>query len=112
MSKAVAILKYTRVNVPKIIFDRSDWVKYLVVFDWQKKLIDEEVFAAITGEKFNQFVREHVNSYMVNKKAPPKEIAGAIYNIVDDMLSGREPTLRAGDYIALQNFMRRAPVIP
>jgi hypothetical protein len=43
----------------------------------------------------------------VNGKAPPKEIAAAIMNITDDLLSGREPVLRAGDYIQLQNYMRK-----
>ena len=109
MSKPTAFLKYVRVSIPKVIFDRSDWVKYLVVFEWQRQVIDEKVFAAITSEKFNEFVRGYVAAYINDKKAPPAEIQGAIMNISDDILSGRDPTLRAGDYLSLQNFMRRSP---
>jgi hypothetical protein len=104
--KATALLKYVKVSIPKNIFDRSDYVKYLVVNEWQRTTIDETVFNAVTSEKFNVFVGEHVNAYIADKKMPPSEIAGAIMNIADDLFSGREPVLRAGDYISLQNYMK------
>jgi hypothetical protein len=106
MIMPIVILKPIRVEIPKIIFDRSDWVKYLIVLDWQRRLVDVETFEAVTSEKFNNFVHEQINSYVLGKKAPPKEIATAIMNIADDLLSGREPVLRAGDYFQLQEFMR------
>ena len=37
---------------------------------------------------------------------PPEDIASAIMNIADDLMSGRDITLRAGDYIAIQNHVR------
>jgi len=95
-----------KVQIPKIIFDRSDWVKYLVVVDWNSRIFKEDLYEAITTEKFNNFVYEHVNAYIHQKKAPPKEIANAIMNITDDILSDRDPVIRAGDYIQLQSFMR------
>ena len=43
---------------------------------------------------------------MVDAKEPPSEIAGAIKNFSDDIACGREVVVRAGDYIAIHNFMR------
>ncbi len=103
---ALVLNRVVRVAIPKIIIDRSDWVKYLIVLEWQRRLIDEKAFAAVTSEKFNQFLNEQVCAYVLEKKAPPKEIAPAIMNLADDILSGREPTLRTGDYIQLQKYMR------
>ena len=71
-----------------------------------ESIVKEELFEAITTEEFNNFVYEHVNAYIHEKKAPPKAIANAIMNITDDILSNRDPVIRAGDYIQLQNFMR------
>ena len=101
--------KAVRVAIPKVIIDRSEWVKYLIVLEWQRRLIDEKAFAAVTSERFNKFLNEQVSAYVTNKKAPPAEIAPAIMNLADDLLSGREPTLRAGDYIQLQKHMREGP---
>jgi len=98
--------RVVRVAIPKIIIDRSDWVKYLIVLEWQRRLVDEKAFAAVTSEKFNAFLNQHVSAYILQKKVPPAEIAPAIMNIADDLLSGRDPTLRTGDYIQLQKYMR------
>ena len=38
---------------------------------------------------------------------PPEAIAPAVMNVADDVLAGRDVQLRAGDYIALQNFIRK-----
>jgi hypothetical protein len=37
---------------------------------------------------------------------PPEAIAPAILNMADDVMAGRQVSLRAGDYIAIQNFAR------
>ncbi len=103
---STVILKPIRIRIPKIIFDRSDWVKYLIVLDWQRSIFDEATFEAVASDKFNKFIYEQVNLYISKKKAPPEKIASAIMNITDDLLSGRDPVLRAGDYIQLQEFMR------
>jgi len=100
-------VKDIKVVIPKQIFDRKDWVKYLIVVEWQRQVIDKTVFEAVTSAKFNDFVHKHVDAYVTDKKMPPAEIEGAILNIADDILSGREPTLRTGDYLALQNYMKR-----
>ncbi len=106
MSKPVVMNRVVKVLIPKPIFDRSDWVKYLVVLEFNRKLFREDLYEAITTEKFNNFVYEHVNAYIQEKKSPPKEIANAIMNISDDIISGRDPVIRAGDYLQLQTFIR------
>jgi hypothetical protein len=51
-------------------------------------------------------VNDHVGAYLNKGVMPPEAIASAVINIADDFLAGREPVLRAGDYIAFQNFAR------
>jgi len=48
-----------------------------------------------------------MNAYLHDGKMPPAEIAPAIMNLIDDQKSGRDMALRAGDYISLQNYMRK-----
>lgn len=92
----------SKVNVSHII-DRKDWVKYKTIPDWHGKVI-KNVLVKDLSREFADMAAEHVNAYIFDKKEPPAEIAGAIINIADDVLNGREPILRAGDYIALQNY--------
>jgi hypothetical protein len=47
-----------------------------------------------------------VKAYVEEGKMPPPEIETAIMNAADDYLEGRDITLRAGDYIALQSYAR------
>lgn len=49
----------------------------------------------------------HVKAYVENGKMPPKDIAPAILNLADDFIAGREVTVRAGDYIALQTHFKK-----
>jgi hypothetical protein len=56
-------------------------------------------------DKFNKFVATHVQKYIEEDVMPDASIAGPIINIAEDILAGREPTLRGGDYIALRNGM-------
>jgi hypothetical protein len=85
--------------------DRIDWVKYKTIPDWHGRVINNVVVSDL-GKQFAEVAVEHVNAYIFDKKEPPAEIAGAIINIADDVLNGREPILRAGDYIALQNYTK------
>ena len=56
---------------------------------------------------FDKFIRKHVEAYLEKGTMPPEAIVGPIVNIAEDIIAGREPTLRAGDYIAIQNQMRK-----
>jgi hypothetical protein len=58
------------------------------------------------SERFFDMVRREVMNCMRRGKEPPKAIAGAIMNIADDMASGRDVTIRAGDYISLVTYAR------
>jgi hypothetical protein len=49
-----------------------------------------------------------MNAFLQEGKMPPEEIAPAIMNLVDDQTSGRDMVMRAGDYISLQNYLRKA----
>lgn len=96
----------TRVYVkfPKV--PKKDWVKYLVVIDWHHDKISD-VLTAQPSEEFNTFVMKTLQSYL-DGKMPPAAIVSPIMNLAEDHLAGREMTLRAGDYIALQKAFQAA----
>lgn len=107
VAKAVTQLETpVSVAVKKEIIDRRTWVMYKVIPDWDRKIINELMVRGTPDKEFYQFVTNKVNAYIFQKEAPPAEIASAIINIADDHLSGREPVIRAGDYIAIQNYLR------
>ena len=58
--------------------------------------------------RFFEELNQHVEAYLDEGKAPPDAIASAVMNVADDVLAGRDVQLKAGDYIALQNFMRKS----
>ncbi|WP_150132320.1 hypothetical protein [Prosthecochloris sp. GSB1] len=80
-------------------------IMYLVIVD---KLLSKnaELLKVEPSEKFFSFVREMVISHVADGKEPPEQIAAPIMNIADDMMAGREVTMRAGDYIALMNYAK------
>ena len=49
----------------------------------------------------------NLKAYLEKGVMPPAEIATVVMNIADDIAAKRAPTLRTGDYIALQMFMRK-----
>jgi hypothetical protein len=81
------------------------WVMYHPVPEIE--IIEGRIPAQPTKE-FYQVVVNHANAYLFDKTEPPAEIATAIKNIVDDHLSERTPVIRAGDYISLQNYIRKS----
>ena len=56
-------------------------------------------------EKFQNLVAEYVGAALAGKDLP-EAIAPTILNLTNDFLSGRDMTIRTGDYIALQDFAR------
>ena len=56
---------------------------------------------------FNKAVTSYVKEYVEKGKMPPEAIAPAIMNLADDFASGREMNIRAGDYISIQNYLRK-----
>lgn len=95
----------TRVWVETVKIPNKDIVKYLVVIDWHHDQLNE-VVKGRPSEKFNTFVIKTLQDYIDKKKMPSEAILPAIMNLAEDHLSGRELTLRAGDYISLQQEFR------
>jgi hypothetical protein len=85
--------------------DRRFWVYYLIIIDRLAHQFDAVVRSQPDAE-FSDMFCSHLNAYLKEGKMPPELIAGAVLNAADDYLAGRDITLRAGDYIALQNFFR------
>jgi hypothetical protein len=80
-------------------------VAYLIT-NW--KVIDvARNFKMQPSRMFYNTVAKHLGAYLNKNVMPPKEIAGPIMNLADDYLANRQMTLKAGDYIALQNFAKK-----
>ena len=105
--EAVAAYKaISKFRILEEVLKRKDWVKYKTIPYWHGRVIDKDIIASQPGDKFRAVVEEHVNAYIFQKKEPPAQIETAIMNIADDYINGREPVVKAGDYIAIQNFIR------
>ena len=78
---------------------------YLVVID-QMLLNYAEIFKARTTERFESIVQELVMDHVAYGKEPPDEVFTAVVNIADDMMAGRDVTIRSGDYISLMTYAR------
>jgi hypothetical protein len=81
---------------------------YLIpdIFHQHSGLADDFIRVLEGSEEFDKFVMEHVEAYLEDGKLPPESIVGPILNIAEDIMAGRQPTIRAGDYISLQNHIR------
>ena len=99
MPKTIPSFKYVQVDIAESILKRKDWVKYLIVRE--RKILED----IVASEKFAQFLTEQLDAYL-NGKTVAAEIQVPIMNAADDILSGRDPVLRAGDYISIQNYCR------
>lgn len=92
------------VKVSDWLLERRQRVMYLIV-NWNIKDLAKAIQIA-PDTKFNQVVSKYVRSYIEDGKMPPDDIAPAILNIADDYMANREVSVRAGDYIAIQNHLR------
>jgi hypothetical protein len=97
-------LEIVKVYIDRKFIDRSDWVKYYTLPLWHAKQLGD-LIEWIPDAEFNEFLENHVQSYLKGRE-PPVAIQSAIMNIADDYIAGREVTIRAGDFIALQNQFR------
>ena len=87
------------------ILDRRTWVYYLVINKWASRHLAEQIEVA-PDDRFFKVLDKHVTAYVKENAAPPQEIASVVMNVADDYMAGRDVVLRAGDYIAMQNFVR------
>lgn len=60
----------------------------------------------IPDEKFRKVVSGYLDAYIYEGVQPPEDIAVPIMNMADDYLAGKPLDMRAGDYIALHNYIR------
>ena len=94
-----------RLSYWETILDRKHWVEYL-----QPAPVDiremEEIFTKANSAVL-KVVQDNAHAYLAEGKEPPAAIAGPVMNFADDVISGRIPVLRAGDYIAVRNFMKQ-----
>ena len=65
-----------------------------------------ELVQIIPDSRFDKVVTDHLRAYVDKGVKPPNEIASAILNLADDFMAGNQITIRAGDYISIQNFLR------
>jgi hypothetical protein len=85
-------------------------VMYLQVRDLMLARYRNELIARPT-EKFYDMVYKEVMTHVIDGKEPHEQILTAVLNIADDMMAGRDVTMRAGDYIALMNYAREMKVL-
>ena len=85
-------------------------VMYLVIID-KMILKHRDVMVARPTKKFQRMIRKEVMTHVIDGVEPPEQIRTAIMNIADDMLAGRDVTMRAGDYIDLMNYAREKGII-
>lgn len=98
-----------QVTMPEWARTPAWWkVAYLIIGPggWRNERV-RDLVKAKPGARFSGMVEKYVESYIRYGELPPAEIVSPILNIADDVIAGREVTLKAGDYIALQTHFRR-----
>ena len=85
---------------------RRDWclASYLII-NWDIPEI-RELAQLELSESFTKAMAQYVYEYVYENKMPPDAIAQTVLNVSEDMIAGRTVQLRAGDYIAVQQFLR------
>lgn len=102
----MAITKYHPIWIKREhILDRRTWVYYLIINEWVSEHL-ADLIKVEPDKRFFEVLGKHVEAYVQENQQPPEAIATVVMNVADDYMAGRDVVLRAGDYIALQNFMR------
>jgi hypothetical protein len=91
-------------DILKNIEERWCVVCYLII-NWRIDELRERIQFEIPPRTY-KMLAEHLYRYVYEDVMPPEEIASTILNIADDFIKGEPVKLRAGDYIALQGYMR------
>lgn len=98
--------------VELIQYQWANWIKELkirVMYLYPPPVDLREIFDFQTKGVRSRFLKEvqtHVKALLLDQKEPPAAIASVIHNFADDIAAGREVTIRAGDYITMQNYLR------
>jgi hypothetical protein len=82
------------------------WCKvcYLII-NWRIDELRKFGEWRIPNELYEELAK-HLQAYLNEDKMPPDQIASTVLNIADDVLRGDQVRLKAGDYIALENYRR------
>lgn len=97
-------IRNIRVAVPEWILRR--WI--LVAYLYPPPVAEFSKYAEVELDaKAVKVLHTHVKAYMEKDTIPPAEICSVVMNVADDLANNRAPTLRTGDYVALQSFIRK-----
>lgn len=94
-----------KIRIPEWIMRRWCVACYLVI-NWRIKDLVERIKVE-PGKEFYQVTAQYLYDYAYNDKMPPDDIAPTIMNLAEDFLAGKPVSFRAGDYIAVQNHIRK-----
>jgi len=92
------------VRVREWILERKMLYFYLIPPDPWGKL--REAIELPVDERFVQVATSYMNAFVEKGEMPPEQIAPVIFNMLDDYAAGRPVTVRTGDYIAMQGYLR------
>lgn len=101
--------KVVRLGIPGSLISRWRKVAGLMAGPdgWRRKDAAELVRIR-PDERFDRFVQQQVAAYVERGELPAADVSAGILNLAEDVMAGREPTIQAGDYIAIQNHLRQA----
>ncbi|MFX0203625.1 MAG: hypothetical protein ACFFCW_46600 [Candidatus Hodarchaeota archaeon] len=94
-----------RLAIPEWIVKRWCLVCYLII-NWKIEDLVKQIQVEPSSE-FYRVAAEYLYEYAHNNKMPPDEIAPAIINLGEDYLAGKPVQFRPGDYILIQNYIRK-----
>jgi len=84
---------------------RRKWIFYYLVV--VNDIFDKNQISVNVNPEFENVTFGYAKAYIEKGEMPPADIAPAILNMADDYLAGRPVAIRAGDYIAIHNHMRK-----
>ncbi len=93
------------ITIPDWIVKRWCICCYLII-NWRIEDLVERLHVE-PSSKFYQVLAKHLMDYVHNDIMPPEELESTILNMGEDFMAGRPVQLRAGDYIAVQKYMRK-----
>lgn len=90
------------VTIPEWAFKHWWHIAYLIPPQggWFREQLE-----MVPTDAFHKEVNRLLRAVLAGKEVP-EAIAPTIFNLADDLLAGRDLTIRTGDYIAIQNHLR------
>lgn len=102
VAKTIWGKKELAVILQQDILERKQWVTYRV------PTLKESGGELIAPEKVINVIGDELRAYILKGETPAAEIAPAIMNLTDDLLSSNRINIRPGDYIMIQNYIRQS----